>query len=130
MSRRPGPGLPEHAESLWRLVSGPLIWAAHFMLCYVTAAVWCAKVAGPLGALGGARAAVVAYTVVALVAIGLAAWSGWERHTFAGATLPHDYDSPADRHRFMGFAMLLLAGLSAIATAYTALAAVFFETCR
>jgi hypothetical protein len=30
----------------------------------------------------------------------------------------------------MGFAMLLLAGLSAIATAYTALAAVFFETCR
>jgi hypothetical protein len=130
MSGQPPTEVPERAESYWRLVSGPLIWTAHFMLCYVTAAVWCAKVAGPLGPLGGARVAIAAYTAVALVGIGLAAWSGWARHTFAGATLPHDYDSPADRHRFMGFAMLLLAGLSAIATVYTALAAVFFETCR
>lgn len=129
MSRAPAE-LPERDESYWRLVSGPLIWAAHFMLCYVTAAVWCAKVAGPLGALGAARVAIAAYTAVALGGIAAVGWSGWERHTFDGATLPHDYDSAADRHRFLGFAMLLLAGLSAVATIFTALAAVFVETCR
>lgn len=122
--------LPEHGESYWRLASGPLIWAVHFLLCYVTAAVWCAKLAGPDGALGGARTAIAGYTVVALVGIGIAGWVGWGRHTVRGATRPHDFDSPADRHRFLGFAMLLLAGLSAVATTYTALAAVFIETCR
>jgi hypothetical protein len=129
MSRAPAE-LPERDESYWRLVSGPLIWAAHFVLCYVTAAVWCAKLAGPRGPLGGARVAIAAFTTVALAGIAVAAWSGWERHTFRGATRPHDYDTPADRHRFLGFAMLLLAGLSAVATVYTALAAVLIETCR
>jgi hypothetical protein len=38
--------LPEANESLWLLVASPVIWAAHFLLCYGTAAVWCAKVAG------------------------------------------------------------------------------------
>ena len=122
--------LPERGESFWRLTSGPVIWAVHFVLCYATAAVWCAKLAGPDGALGGARVAIAGYTVVALVGIGIACWVGWERHTFRGATLPHDFDSAADRHRFLGFAMLLLAGLSAVATVYTALAAVFIDTCR
>jgi hypothetical protein len=129
MSRTPSE-LPEHGESFWRLTSGPVIWTVHFVLCYVTAAVWCAKVATPpLGSLGVARIAIAAYTVVALAGIGIAGWVGWERHSFRGATLPHDFDSPDDRHRFLGFAMLLLAGLSAVATVYTALAAVFIETC-
>jgi hypothetical protein len=120
---------PEGAESYARLVSAPAIWALHFMLCYVTAAVWCAKVAGPDGSLAGARLAIAAYTVVAFVGIGIAGWVGWERHSFEGATLPHDFDSRGDRHRFLGFAMMLLAGLSAVATLYTALAAVFIGTC-
>lgn len=129
MSRSPAE-LPEGAESLWRLASGPLIWSVHFVLCYVTASVWCAKVAGAGGPLGGARLAIGVFTVVALAGIGIVSWSGWERHTFRGATLPHDFDSREDRHRFLGFAMLLLAGLSAVATIYTALAAVFIDTCR
>ena len=128
--RPPPSDLPERGESFWRLTGGPLIWAVHFLLSYVTAAVWCAKVAAPQGSLQGARIAIAAYTVIALLGIGLAGWSGWERHAFRGATRPHDFDSPADRHRFLGFAMLLLAGLSAVATIYTALAAVFVETCR
>ena len=44
----------------------PTIWAAHFLLCYVTAAIWCAKVAGPDGSLGGVRVAIAVYTVLAL----------------------------------------------------------------
>lgn len=120
---------PESAESYARLVSAPAIWAVHFMLCYLTAAVWCAKFAGPDGSLGGARPLIAAYSVCALAGIGIAGWVGWERHSFAGATLPHDFDSPGDRHRFLGFAMLLLAGLSAVATLYTTLAALFVGTC-
>lgn len=120
---------PESSESFWRLASAPAIWALHFMLCYITAAVWCAKAAGPQASLGGARGAIAAYTAVALIGIGIAGWVGWQRHTFRGATLPHDFDSPGDRHRFLGFAMLLLAGLSAVATLYTVLAAVFIDTC-
>lgn len=120
---------PERGESFWRLTSAPVIWAVHFMLSYATAAVWCAKLAAH-GSLHGARIAIASYTVIALVGIAIAGWVGWERHTFRGATLPHDFDSPADRHRFLGFAMLLLAGLSAVATVFTALAAVFIETCR
>ena len=42
----------------------------------------------------------------------------------------HDLDSVDDRHRFLGFATLLLAGLSAVGVLYAALAAIYFETCR
>jgi hypothetical protein len=123
------PRPPEWEESLFRLISGPAIWATHFLLSYITAAVWCAKLAGPDGSLAGARVAIAAYTVVAFAGIGIAAWVGWQRHSFEGAALPHDFDSPGDRHRFLGFAMLLLAGLSAVATLYTALAALVIGTC-
>jgi hypothetical protein len=123
------PSLPEQDESYWRLASAPAIWAVHFGLSYATAAVWCAKVAGPDGALGAARLAIAAYTVVAVVGIAAVGWAGWERHTFEGATRPHDFDSPGDRHRFLGFATLLLAGLSGVATLYTALAAAVIGTC-
>ena len=34
------------------------------------------------------------------------------------ATLPHDDDTPEDRHRFLGFAALLLSALSAVAVIY------------
>jgi hypothetical protein len=44
--------------------------------------------------------------------------------------LPHDHDTPADRHRFLGFATFLLGLLSALATIFTALVAIFFQDCR
>lgn len=120
----------ESRQSLWRLAWPPLIWATHFMLSYLTAAVWCAKVAGRDGPLGGARAAIAGYTVVALAGIAAVGWRGWRRHTFDGSETQHDFDTPADRHRFLGFATVLLAGLSATATIFTAWAAVFFKDCR
>ena len=120
----------ESRQSLWRPVLPPIIWAAHFLLCYLTAAIWCAKLAGRDGPLGGARTAIAAYTLIALAAIALVGWGGWRRHTFDGSETRHDFDTPADRHRFLGFATVLLAGLSAVATIFTALAAVFFRDCR
>jgi hypothetical protein len=120
----------ESRQSLWRLVLPPTIWATHFMLTYLTAAIWCAKVAGRDGSLGGARVAIAVYTVVALAAIAIVGRRGWRRHTFDGSETRHDFDTPADRHRFLGFATALLAGLSTVATIFTALAAVFFSDCR
>jgi hypothetical protein len=120
----------ERKESLWALAAAPGIWAGHFLLSYVTASVWCAKLAGPGASLGPVRTAIAAYTVVALAGIGLVGWSAHRRGRYGSGTEPHDFDSPHSRHRFLGFATLLLAGLSAVATVYSALAAVFVGTCH
>ena len=122
--------LHEKNESLWILTVSPTIWAAHFLLSYLTAAVWCAKVAGRDGSLGTVRVAIAVYTVLALLGIGITGWIGYRRHSFGEGETPHDYDTPEDRHRFLGFATLLLSALSAVATLYVALAAVFLGTCR
>jgi len=140
------------------LAASPTIWAAHFLLCYVTAAIWCAKVGGGTGggaggeigtALGGGfgdalgrglpgafgveldgvRIAIAVFTVVALLGIGLVGWRGLRRHRRGGADIPHEEDSPQDRHGFMGFATLLLSALSLVATIFVALTAVFIDTC-
>ena len=140
--------------TLWLLTIAPTIWAAHLLLCYITAAIWCAKFAAPDGPLGGIRSAVIWYTAVAMCGIALTGWEGFRRHRHpstplgAGSATPlgaspstmlrasgteattHDLDTPEDRHRFLGFATLLLSGLSAVGVLYAALAATYFETCR
>ena len=116
---------PPPRESLWLLTIAPAIWALHFLLSYVTAAVWCAKYAGAEGSLGAARIAIAVYTVVALAAIALIGRLGRRWHSHGTATLPHDADLPEDRRRFLGFATLLLSALSAGATIFVALSAVF-----
>jgi hypothetical protein len=121
---------PEARENLWKLVVSPTIWAGHFLLSYCTAAVWCAKLAGPDGSLGAARVLIALYTIIALAAIAAVGVNAWRRHRAGESTPPHDFDSPGDRHRFLGFANLLLSGLSAVAVSYAALAIVFFESCR
>ena len=122
--------LSERKESLWRLVVSPTVWAVHFMACYITAAIWCAKFVPRGGTLDPVRWAIVIYTVVALLIIGWNGWDGFRRHRRGGDGAPHDDDTPLDRHRFLGFATALLAGLSAIATIYAALVAIFFRSCR
>jgi hypothetical protein len=122
--------LPEEKETVWRLTMAPVLWAAHFLACYGTASIWCAKVAGPAGSLGGARVAIAAYTLIALAGIGIIGRAGLRRHGHGLETEPHDFDTPGDRHRFLGFATLLLSGLSAVATLYVAMAAVFVSDCR
>jgi hypothetical protein len=122
--------LHEKHESLWRLVISPTIWAIHFMACYVTAAIWCAKFAPRFGSLEPVRWAIAVYTLAALVGIALNGWNGLKRHRFGSESLPHDFDAPGDRHRFLGFATVLLAALSAVATLFAAMVVVFFDDCR
>lgn len=122
--------LHESKESLWRLIVSPTIWAAHFMLCYLTAAIWCAKFATRDGSLAPVRWAIMGYTAVALVGIALSGWSGMRRHQRGSETPEHDYDTPGDRHGFIGFATVLLSALSAVATIFAALVVIFFKDCR
>jgi hypothetical protein len=123
------PPVPDR-YSLWLLTIGPMIWAAHLLLSYITAAVWCAKFV-PAGApLGGVQAAILWYTGVALIGIGFIGWEGFRRHRHGTEASTHDLDTREDRHRFVGFATLLLSGLSAVGVVYAAVAAQYFDTCR
>jgi hypothetical protein len=122
--------LAEENQSLFLLAASPVIWAAHFLLSYITAAIWCARVVGPDGPLGAVRMAIAVYTVLALSGIGMIGWSAFRRHRYGAAPPPHDDDTPEDRHRFLGFAALLLSGLSAVATLYAALVVVFIRSCH
>ena len=123
---------PERDDSLWMLTIAPTIWAVHFLLSYVSAAVWCAKAGQAAASIGGIRVAIALFTVVALAGIAAAGVAGYRRHGQGEGfdTTGHDFDSPEGRHRFLGFATVLLAGLSGVATIFTALPAVFIETCR
>ncbi len=120
----------EGRQRLVLLVAGPLAWAAHFAVTYATVAVWCAKVGGREGPLGHARTAVAAYTAVALVVIAAVAHDAWTRYRLGGDHTPLDADTAAGRHRFLGLAAFLLAGLSAVATLYAALAVALIGSCR
>lgn len=121
---------PERAKHLWLLIVPPTIWAAHFLACYITAAIWCAKAASRDASLHPVRWAIGAYTLVALAGIALGGFGGLRRHRFGAGRLPHDSDTPGDRHRFLGFATLLLAGLSAVAVLFAAAVVLYFHDCR
>jgi hypothetical protein len=122
--------LHEKHESLWWLAVSPLIWATHFLLCYITASIWCAKWAPREGTLGPVRWAIMGYTIAALVGIALIGRHGLRRHRRGTESQPHDFDTAGDRHGFLGYATVLLSALSAVAVIFAALVVVFFEDCR
>ena len=121
--------LPERTFYLVMLPLGPTIWAAHFFATYIVATMWCAPVLGPNASLAGAHIIVATLTVAALVGIALVGWSGYRRQGYRGEIAPHDDDTPEDRHRFLGLATALLAGLSAVATIYVGISTFFFTNC-
>jgi hypothetical protein len=120
--------LAERRERLWLVALSPTIWSTHFLLSYITAAVWCAK--APSDSFATVRIAIIIYTVVALAAIGWTGWRGYQRHAFGTSTSRHDFDSPSGRHAFLGFAVATLSMLSALATIYVALPVIFIGSCR
>jgi hypothetical protein len=117
--------------SLWVVIAAPTVWAAHFLVSYWGAAVWCARFAGEDDGLFWARMGILALTAAAL---GVEFWLGqhaWRRY---GGRLRVDdeltRDTELERTRFMGHATLLLVGLSMIAILFDAMPALMFSTCR
>jgi hypothetical protein len=118
-----------YSKELWFLIVGPSIWCVHFLISYVAAAVVCAKL--PSASFGGLRLFLLTLTGVALVGIAAAGIRGLKHHlSGVDEPLPHEDPTSGDRQRFLGYATLLLAGLSAIGTLFVALPLVFFESCR
>ena len=116
--------------SLWIMVAAPTVWAAHFLLCYWVAAVWCAKVVDGIGPLGTVRWTIAALTAAALALIAFLAWHAVRRYD--GKLLIREElteDTEAERTRFLGHATLLLSELSAVAIVLDVLPAVVFDTC-
>ena len=119
--------VPKQIESLWTLFTAPVVWALHFLTCYVVAAVWCAK-RGDAG-FGIVQASIAAATLVALALIVLSSWLAWRQWGFGTQDPPHDDPTAKDRTLFQGFATLLLSGLSFVAVLYVALPLLFFRGC-
>ena len=121
--------LPKDVESLWTLFTGPTIWALHFLVCYVGAAIYCAKQSQIGLGFDVVRAGIGIVTLLALSGIVVSAWLAWRQWGFGTYDPPHDDPTSHDRKLFQGFATLLLSGLSFVAVVFVALPALFITEC-
>ncbi|RWN54995.1 MAG: hypothetical protein E5Y65_13235 [Mesorhizobium sp.] len=121
--------VPKQIETLWTLFTAPVVWAAHFLVCYIGAAIYCAKPELVGLSFSAVRAGIAAATVIALSLIALSAWLAWRQWGFGTDDPPHDDPTRRDRTLFQGFATLLLSGLSFIAVIFTAMPALFLTEC-
>ncbi|MGX9574872.1 MULTISPECIES: hypothetical protein [unclassified Mesorhizobium] len=121
--------IPKQIETLWTLFTAPVVWAAHFLVCYIGAAVYCAKPELIGLSFSAVRAGIAAATLIALSLIALSAWLAWRQWGFGTDDPPHDDPTRRDRTLFQGFATLLLSGLSFIAVIFTAMPALFLTEC-
>lgn len=121
--------IPKEIESLWTLFTAPVVWAGHFLICYVSVAVYCAR-AGQFGfGFATVRITLALVTAAALLLIGMSAWLAGRQWGFGLHEPPHDDPTRRDRTRFQGFATLLLSGLSFVAVVYVALPLLFVAEC-
>lgn len=121
--------LPREVESLWTLFTAPVVWALHFLACYVGAAIFCEK-PDLFGAdFDRLRLAIAVLTALSLAMIVVAAVLAWRQWGFGAGDPPHDDPTRRDRLLFQGYATLLLSGLSFVAVIFTALPVLFVTEC-
>jgi uncharacterized membrane protein YhaH (DUF805 family) len=125
-------------DSLFSLIVGPMVWAAHFLIVYITAAIACAhgffddeilgiRIVQLIG--GGATLVALALILDSLVL----SWRRWRGRPSDGEPTPlppHDSSDVTSRRRFMAYASILLSGIALIATVWQSLPLVFFASCR
>jgi len=116
---------------LWRVILAPVIWAVHFLVCYIAAAVYCEK-AGRMADLLPAQLIVGAATLAALGGIAFIFHSLWKVRGVSTVNDNYNYagSTPEERHRFLSHVALMLCVLSSVAIVYAALPAVFLDICR
>lgn len=110
---------PFTRNHLFSLVSAPLIWAAHFLVCYLLVSLACAL------DYGGMRSGIAVATAIALALIALAGWSNFRKWTTArrGAST----DAPMDV--FFSLNALMLCAMSALALVWVAFPAAMLPLC-
>ncbi|WP_117192214.1 hypothetical protein [Rhizobium terrae] len=122
--------IPKEVETLWTLFTAPTVWALHFVVCYATVAVFCAKRLPASFTFDDVRVVLVVVTLLALAMIVLSAFLAWRQWGFGSGDPPHDEPTREDRRYFQGFATLLLSGLSFAAVAYAAIPLIFIAECQ
>ncbi|MCR6502004.1 hypothetical protein MUO32_23510 [Shinella sp. CPCC 101442] len=122
--------IPKEIESLWTLFTAPTIWALHFLACYITVAVFCAKAGSASVSFDAMRLALGAVTIAALAGIAASAYLAWRQWGFGSGDPPHDEPTRRDRLLFQGFATLLLSGLSFVAVVFVAVPLLLIGACQ
>lgn len=124
--------------NLITLITAPTVWAIHFLVCYVAASAHCAKTMANARVFTGphwpdvtpARIVIALTTIAALAAIAWSSRQAWGHWSAGDAEPPYDEATFDDRQQFLGFATVLLCGLSFIGVIFVALPAVFIGDCR
>lgn len=116
---------------LWAVIIAPGIWAVHFLVCYVAAAIYCEKF-GRDADLGGIRLTVISATVIALVGIGLSTLRLWRvrGRSLTDDDFEYEHNTPEERHRFLSHVAIMLCVLSAVAVLYVTIPMLYLSTCR
>ncbi|SPJ23451.1 hypothetical protein [Palleronia abyssalis] len=119
--------LPAH-RNIFRMIAAPTVWAIHFLLVYCTAALWCARDWGSIGAL---QAVIFGYTAVCLILVGILGWQMWRQWDyFDDNDYIHDQSTDEHRREFLGHAGFMLACLSFVAIIFDTMPAIFAATCQ
>lgn len=120
-----------HGTDLWRVIAAPVIWALHFLFCYVYAAVYCEK-AGRNASLDHPTLVVIIATLVALAGIGRSTRHIWRvrARSLTDNDFEFEHNTPEERHRFLSHVALMLCVLSAVAVLYVTIPMLYLSTCR
>jgi hypothetical protein len=120
-----------HGTDLWRVIASPIIWAVHFLFCYVVAAVYCEK-AGRDASLDDIRLWIIGATILALAAIGLSTHHLWRvrARSVTDDDFEFEHNTPEERHRFLSHVALMLCVLSAVAVLYVVIPMLYLSSCR
>ena len=120
-----------HGTDLWRVIAAPIIWALHFLFCYVYAAIYCEKV-GRGASLNQPTLVVIGATAVALALIGLSTHHLWRvrARSLTDDDFEFEHNTPEERHRFLSHVALMLCLLSAVAVLYVTIPMLYLSTCR
>lgn len=116
---------------LWRVIAAPLVWALHFLFCYVYGAVYCAK-AGRDASLQGPTLVIAGATLVALGLIALSTLRLWRvrGRSLTDNDFEFEHNTAEERHRFLSHVALMLCLLSAVAVLYVAIPMLYLTSCR
>ena len=120
-----------HGTDLWRVIAAPIVWALHFLFCYIYGAIYCEKL-GRDAPLDDARIAIIIATVFALALIGLSTVHLWRvrGRSLTDNDFEFEHNTPEERHRFLSHVALMLCMLSAVAVLYVTIPMLYLSTCR
>lgn len=117
----------EEQASLFKITLAPLIWAAHFVVCYGLVAVTCAKGWD----IGAVRSGLIVFSVVSLATIGWVGVLAWRQWDLAQTGDAQNRGGKAeDRHHFLGHAAFLLSVISLIGVVFVSLSLVMIGGCQ